>query len=60
MNRTVQEMELRYDLGQISALQLQQTESGRTQLKSNLETVEMNLDNLIDKEVMTARSRPVH
>ena len=47
MNRTVQEMELRYDLGQISALQLQQTESGRTQLKSSLETVEMNLDNLI-------------
>ena len=26
MNRTVQEMELRYDLGQISALQLQQTQ----------------------------------
>lgn len=47
MNRTVQEMELRYNLGQISALQLQQTESGRTQLKSSLETVEMNLDNLI-------------
>ena len=55
MNRTVQEMELRYDLGQISALQLQQTESGRTQLKSNLETVEMNLDNLIvQMEVMIA------
>ena len=53
MNRTVQEMELRYDLGQISALQLQQTESGCTQLKSNLETVEMNLDNLIvQMEVM--------
>lgn len=47
MNRTVQEMELRYDLGQISALQLQQTKSGQTQLKSSLETVEMNLDNLI-------------
>lgn len=53
MNRTVQEMELRYDLGQISTLQLQQTESGRTQLKSSLETVEMNLDNLIvQMEVM--------
>ena len=53
MNRTVQEMELRYDLGQISALQLQQTESGCTQLKSNLEMVEMNLDNLIvQMEVM--------
>lgn len=53
MNRTVQEMELRYDLGQISALQLQQTESGRTQLKSSLETVEMNLDNLVvQMEVM--------
>lgn len=53
MNRTVQEMELRYDLGQISALQLQQTESGRTQLKSSLETVKMNLNNLIvQMEVM--------
>ena len=53
MNRTVQEMELRYDLGQISALQLQQTESGRTQLKRSLETVEMNLNNLIvQMEVM--------
>ena len=53
MNRTVEEMELRYDLGQISALQLQQTESGRTQLKSSLETVEMNLNNLIvQMEVM--------
>lgn len=27
MNRTVEEMELRYELGQISALQLQQTKS---------------------------------
>ena len=53
MNRTVQEMELRYDLGQISALQLQQTKSGQTQLKSSLETVEMNLDNLVvQMEVM--------
>ena len=43
LDRTVEEMELRYDLGQISALQLEQVKSGRTQLESSLETVKMNL-----------------
>ena len=46
LNRTVEELELRYQLGQISALQLQQAKSGRTQLASGLETLRMNLRNL--------------
>ena len=43
MDRTVEEMELRHELGQISALQLQQTKAGRTSLASGLETLRMNL-----------------
>ncbi len=43
LDRTVQEMELRYELGQISALQLQQTKAGRTKLESGLETLRMNM-----------------
>ena len=43
MDRTVEEMELRHELGQISALQLQQTRAGRTSLASGLETLRMNL-----------------
>lgn len=46
LNRTVEEMELRYQLGQISALQLQETKAGRTSLVSGLSTLEMNLNNL--------------
>ena len=38
-------MELRYSMGQISALQLQQVKSGRAQAQSGLETLKMNLDN---------------
>ena len=45
LSRTVTEMELRYSMGQISALQLQQVKSGRTQAQSGLETLKMNLDN---------------
>lgn len=45
LNRTVEEMELRYSMGQISALQLQQVKSGRAQAQSGLETLKMNLDN---------------
>ena len=45
LERMVEEMELRYSLGQISALQLEQAKSGLTQAKSGLETLEMNLDN---------------
>jgi outer membrane protein TolC len=53
LNRTVEEMELRYQLGQISALQLEQTKAGRTSLVSVLETVQMNVYNLkIQLEMM--------
>ena len=43
LNRTVEEMELRYSLGQISALTLNQTKSGRTALISGMETLAMNI-----------------
>ena len=43
LNRTVEEMELRYSLGQISALTLTQTKSGRTALISGMETLAMNI-----------------
>ena len=46
LNRTVEEMELRYRMGQVSALQLQQTKAGRTQLTSGLETLRMNVRSL--------------
>lgn len=43
LNRTVEEMELRYQLGQVSALQLAQTKAGRESLASGLETLRMNI-----------------
>lgn len=46
MNRTVEEMTLRYDLGQISALQLEQAKSGRSSLSSGLKTLQMNIKTL--------------
>lgn len=46
LNRTVEELELRYQMGQVSALQLQQAKAGRTQLASGLETLRMNIQNL--------------
>ena len=42
-DRTLAEMELRYQLGQISTLQLSQTQAGRVSLASGLETLRMNL-----------------
>lgn len=45
LNRTVEEMELRYQMGQISALQLSEVKSGRTALASGLETLRMNIRN---------------
>ncbi len=45
LDRTVQELELRYQLGQISALTLQQTKAGRTSLVSGQQTLEMNIAN---------------
>lgn len=43
LNRTVEEMELRYQMGQISALQLSQTKAGQTSLASGLEALRMNI-----------------
>lgn len=43
LNRTAEEMELRYQLGQVSALQLSQTKAGRESLVSGLETLRMNI-----------------
>lgn len=43
MDRTVQEMELRYKMGQISTLTLQQVKTGRTQLSSGISTLQMNM-----------------
>lgn len=43
VNRTVGELELRYSLGQISALTLNQAKAGRTALVSGMETLSMNI-----------------
>lgn len=43
LDRSLQEMELRYELGQVSALTLEQVRNGRATLQSNLSTLEMNL-----------------
>lgn len=43
LDRQLQEMELRYELGQVSALTLEQVRNGRATLQSNLSTLEMNL-----------------
>lgn len=61
LDRTVQEMELRYAMGQISALTLQQVKSGRAALASGLATLEVNigtytaqLENLLGAEITGA------
>ena len=46
LDRTVEEMELRYQLGQISAMQLAEVKSGRTALESGLATLESGLATL--------------
>ena len=43
LDRQMEEMELRYELGQISSLTLEQVKSGRASLQSSLSTLEMNL-----------------
>lgn len=43
LDRTVKEMEVRYRLGQVSALTAEQVKSGKASLESSLSTVEMNL-----------------
>lgn len=42
---TVTELQKRYELGQISALQLQESKNGLTQLESGLSTLIMNIEN---------------
>ncbi|MGI6028019.1 MAG: TolC family protein [Candidatus Heteroscillospira sp.] len=42
-DRTLKEMELRYQLGQISALQLEQVRAGRASLVSGIDTLKMNI-----------------
>lgn len=43
LDRTQEEMELRYRLGQISALTLEQVKNGKASLESSLSTLEMNI-----------------
>ena len=43
LNRTVEEMELRYQMGQISSLQLSEVKAGRTSLVSGLNTLQMTI-----------------
>lgn len=43
LDRTIKELNLRYDLGQISALTLEQTKVGRTSALSGQETLTMNI-----------------
>ncbi len=45
LDRTIQEMELRYDLGQISALTLQEVKGNKTTLDSGMQTLQMNIEN---------------
>lgn len=45
VDRTVEEMELRYQLGQISAMQLAEVKTGRSSLESGLATLGMNVKN---------------
>lgn len=46
LDRAVQELELRYEKGQISALTLQETRAGRAALESGMQTMDMSLNNL--------------
>lgn len=43
LDRQLEELELRYKLGQVSALQLSQARAGRASLESGLETLRMNI-----------------
>ena len=45
LTATLIEMQKRYDLGQISAIQLQETKNGLVQLESGIATLAMNIEN---------------
>lgn len=59
LKRTVQEMELRYQMGQISALMLQQVKSGQTSLASGKQTLAMNVGNLKAQLELMLGAKPV-
>ena len=46
LNRSIEELELRRELGQVSALQVSQAKNGRASLISGLHTLQMNIQNL--------------
>jgi outer membrane protein TolC len=46
MDRSVEEMNLRYELGQISELTLRQVEAQRSTLDSNIKTLQMNISTM--------------
>lgn len=46
LDRTLAELELRYELGQISAMTLAQAKNGKTQLESGKATLDMNIAQL--------------
>ncbi len=46
LDRTITELELRYKLGQISAMTLQETKGNRTSIVSGQKTLDMNIKNL--------------
>lgn len=63
LDRQIQELELRYELGQISALTLQQVKAGRTALvssrqtlQSNAATLNLNLEAMVGA-ALTGKSR---
>ena len=45
LDRTVEEMKIRQEMGQVSELQMMELESGRTSLANGIETLRMNLAN---------------
>jgi len=45
LDRTLEELTLRYQMGQISTLTLQEAKNGRTALLSGMETLQMNIEN---------------
>lgn len=45
LDRTLEELTLRYQMGQVSALALQEAKAGRTSLLSGMETLAMNITN---------------
>lgn len=47
LSRTEKEMSLRQELGQISALTVQQVSAGRVQAESGQKTLRMNMDNIL-------------